>query len=191
MSETSEGSAIFVSEQQVSDLVERAVAGDDSAWRALVEQYRTVAWSVARAHGLAAADAADVVQATWLNLAQHLHAIREPDRLAGWLATVARRESLRVLAVRRQEFELSDVESDLAGPESTAVDRDSDRALWLALDRLPDRCRTLLRLLASAPDLSYAQAARALGIKPSSVGRTRGRCLAVLRRQLECEGLAL
>jgi RNA polymerase sigma factor (sigma-70 family) len=179
-----------VPEQQVTELVERAKAGDDSAWRALVERYRTVAWSVARTHGLSADDAADVAQATWLNLAQHLHLVREPERLAGWLSTVARRESLRVIAVRRHEIELSEVESDLAGPELTAVGRDSDRALWLALDRLPARCRTLLRLLAATPDLTYAQAARALGIKPSSVGSTRGRCLAVLRRHLECEGLA-
>jgi DNA-directed RNA polymerase specialized sigma24 family protein len=46
-----------------------------------------------------------------------------------------------------------------------------------------------LRLIAFSPDLSYAQAARALGIRPGSVGQTRGRCLAVLRRRLECDGL--
>jgi DNA-directed RNA polymerase specialized sigma24 family protein len=47
----------------------------------------------------------------------------------------------------------------------------------------------LLRLIAFTPDLSYAQAARALGIPAGSVGQTRGRCLAVLRRRLECAGL--
>ncbi|HEX5407834.1 MAG TPA: sigma-70 family RNA polymerase sigma factor [Pseudonocardiaceae bacterium] len=180
-----------MSEQQAAELVAHAMTGDAAAWRALVARHQGVVWSVARAHGLADADAADVSQATWLNLAQHLHTVRDPGRLAGWLATTARRESLRVLAVRTREtpFELFDIESGMDGPEALAVDGDSNGALWQALHKLPTRCRALLRLIAFSPDLSYAQAARALGIRPSSVGPTRGRCLAVLRRRLECEGL--
>jgi RNA polymerase sigma factor (sigma-70 family) len=183
-----------VSEQHArstAELVAEAVGSDAAAWRALVERYQGLVWSVARAHGLPDADAADVSQATWLNLAQHLHRLREPDRLAGWLATTARRESLRVLAVRRREapLDLVDPESVADGPEAVAVDGDTDGALWRALHRLPARCRALLRLIAFSPDLSYAQAARALGIRPGSVGPTRGRCLAVLRRRLECDGL--
>jgi DNA-directed RNA polymerase specialized sigma24 family protein len=77
----------------------------------------------------------------------------------------------------------------VAGPETATVRGADDNALWRAVHRLPERCRTLLRLIAFSPDLSYAQAARALGIRPSSVGPTRGRCLAVLRRRLECEGV--
>jgi RNA polymerase sigma factor (sigma-70 family) len=174
-----------------AELVADAVAGDPAAWRALVARYQGLVWAVARTHGLPDADSADVSQATWLNLAQHLHRLREPDRLAGWLATTARRESLRVLAVRRREapFELADLESVVDGPETLAVDEDTDGALWRALHGLPARCRALLRLIAFSPDLSYAQAARALGIRPGSVGQTRGRCLAVLRRKLECDGL--
>jgi RNA polymerase sigma factor (sigma-70 family) len=181
-----------VSEQQVpatAELVERAITGDAAAWRALVDRYAAVVWSVARAHGLPEPDAADVSQAVWLNLAQQLPRLREPARLAGWLATVARRESLRVARSRHREVELSDVECDDVDPVTAVVRQDADRALWLALHRLPERCRALLRLIATTPDLTYAQAAHALGIRPSSVGRTRGRCLAVLRRRLECDGL--
>jgi RNA polymerase sigma factor (sigma-70 family) len=183
-----------VSEQQVpstTELVGRATTADAAAWRALVTRYQGVVWAVARAHGLPEHDSADVAQATWLNLAQHLHRLRDPDRLAGWLATTARRESLRVLAIRRREtpLELSEIESTVDGPETVAVGGDADGALWRALHGLPARCRALLRLIAFSPDLSYAQAASALGIRPSSVGQTRGRCLAVLRRRLECDGL--
>jgi RNA polymerase sigma factor (sigma-70 family) len=174
-----------------AELVAGALAADGAAWRALVARYQGVVWAVARAHGLPDADSADVSQATWLNLAQHLHQLRDPERLAGWLATTARRESLRVLAVRKREapFELIDIESTVDGPETLAVNGDTDGALWRALHRLPARCRALLRLIAFSPDLSYAQAARALGIRPGSVGQTRSRCLAVLRRRLECDGL--
>ncbi|HEY1573842.1 MAG TPA: sigma-70 family RNA polymerase sigma factor [Pseudonocardiaceae bacterium] len=171
-----------MSEQQTADLVCRAADGNADAWRALVDRYQGVVWAVARAHRLPDADAADVSQATWLSLAQHLHRLRDPDRVAAWLTTTARRESLRVLAVRRREspLDLSTMESVVDGPEAGSGD-----ALWRALRGLPERCRMLLRLIAFTPDLSYAQAARALGIPAASVGQTRGRCLAVLRRRLE------
>jgi RNA polymerase sigma factor (sigma-70 family) len=173
-----------VSEQRTADLVGRAAAGDADAWRDLVDRYRDVVWAVARAHRLPEYDAADVSQATWLSLAQHLRRLRDPERVAAWLATTARRESLRVLAVRRREppFDLSTME-----PVADETDVDGADALWRALRGLPERCRALLRLIAFTPDLSYAQAARALGIPPGSVGQTRGRCLAVLRRRLACE----
>ncbi|HEX5120436.1 MAG TPA: sigma-70 family RNA polymerase sigma factor [Pseudonocardiaceae bacterium] len=170
-----------MSEEQTAELVGRAAAGDADAWRALVDRYRGVVWAVARAHRLPDADAADVSQATWLSLAQHLHRLRDPDRVAAWLTTTARRESLRVLAVRRREppVDLSTMELAVDGPEA------GGDAVWRALRGLPERCRALLRLIAYTPDLSYAQAARALGIPAASVGQTRGRCLAVLRRRLE------
>ena len=59
-----------------------------------------------------------------------------------------------------------------------------DRMLWQAFAALPGRCRDLLGLLAQAPELTYPQLGRALGINVNSVGQTRGRCLALLRRRL-------
>ncbi len=170
-------------------LVRDAAAGDRAAWRELVARYAGVVWAVARAHRLSASDAADVAQATWLSLAEHLGRLREPERLASWLATTAGRESLRVLAVRWREAPFELVDSVVDGPEPLSVGKDTDSAVWRAVRGMPERCRALLRLIAHSPDLSYAQAARALGIRVGSVGQTRGRCLAVLRRRLECDGV--
>lgn len=175
--------------ETTTGLVRAAGAGDPTAWRELVARYQGVVWAVAREHRLADGDAADVCQATWLTLAEQLGRVREPERLASWLATTARREALRVLAVRRREAPFELVDSVVDGPESLAVKEDTDGAVWRAVHRLPERCRALLRLIAQSPELSYAQAARALGIRVNSVGRTRGRCLAVLRRRLECDGV--
>ena len=41
-------------------------------------------------------DAEDVAQVTWLRLVEHLHRLREPLALPGWIATTARHESLRL-----------------------------------------------------------------------------------------------
>jgi RNA polymerase sigma factor (sigma-70 family) len=173
---------------QLADLIERAGAKDQQAWRLLVGRFGSMVWAVARAHRLEPADAADVCQTTWLRLAENLGALREPDRLPGWLATTARRESLRVLAARRREApaELPD-EPDpdrSTGPEAFVLTEDRDARLWRTFGQLSERCQRLLRILASSPELSYAEVGSALDIPVGSIGPTRGRCLQNLRRML-------
>jgi RNA polymerase sigma factor (sigma-70 family) len=171
-----------------AELVRLAEQRDQLAWAELVRRFAALVWSVARENGLGAADAADVCQVTWLTLAQNLGRLREPDRLAAWLATTARRESVRVRTCRRREVPLSEPGFEpgavCAGPEEAVLTAAAERELWQALAGMPDQCRQLLRLFAHAPELSYAQTARALGIGVGSVGKTRGRCLSALRRRL-------
>lgn len=172
----------------LTDLVNRAGGGDQQAWRDLVTRYANLVWSVARSHRLDHADAADVCQTTWLRLAEHVGSLREPSRLPGWLATTARRESLRVIAGRRREMPgaLPD-EPDpdpSAGPETLVLTEDRDNRLWQAFGGLTERCQQLLRILSSAPELSYAEVGVVLGIPVGSIGPTRGRCLESLRRRL-------
>lgn len=145
-------------------------------------------WAVAKSYRLDHADAADVCQTTWLRLAENMHSLRDPSRLPGWLATTARRESLRVLAGRRREApgELPD-EPDpdqSSAPENSVLIGDRDNRLWRAFRQLSDRCQQLLRVLAMAPDLSYVEVGSTLGIPVGSIGPTRARCLQVLRRRL-------
>src|SRR5512142_2294049 len=80
----------------VTDLVNRAALGDKHAWEALVERYAPLIWSICRKHRLGQADAEDVAQNVWLQLFDQLAKIRDPAALPGWLATVTRRECLRV-----------------------------------------------------------------------------------------------
>jgi len=177
-----------VDNPSLADLLQRAGAGDEVAWRELVERFTKLVWSVARSHRLDHADAADVCQTTWLRLAEHLHSVREPSRLPGWLVTTARRESLRVIAGRRREAPgaLPD-EPDpdpAAGPETLVLTEDRDSRLWQAFAGLSERCQRLLRILSTAPELSYHEVGTVLGIPVGSIGPTRGRCLETLRRRM-------
>src|SRR5215210_6631372 len=81
----------------VAGLVRAAAAGNEPAWNRLVETYAGLVWAVARSHQLSEADAADVAQATWLRLVEHLDDLHEPERVGAWLATTARRECLRIV----------------------------------------------------------------------------------------------
>lgn len=180
---------------EAAELVRLARSGDQDAWYELVRRYAPVVWRVARAHRLDPADAADVSQNTWIALAEHLSAIREPDRVAAWLASTARRQSLRLLAARRREAypewwpdAVEDPDPD-RWPEPHTLRTARDRLLWRAFTALPERCRQLLGLLAHAPELSYAQLAHVLGLKTGSIGPSRGRCLHELRRKLAILGV--
>ena len=78
---------------EVTAVVGRAKDGDGEAWEQLVAEYTDLLWGVARRFRLTEAQRADAVQNTWLRLIEHLGDIREPERLAGWLATTTRRAS--------------------------------------------------------------------------------------------------
>jgi RNA polymerase sigma factor (sigma-70 family) len=173
---------------EVARLVKRASDGDEAAWGVLVEQFAGLVWSVVRAHGLFDADANDVFQTVWLRCVEHLARLRDPERLAGWLATTTRHECFRVTRIARRAQPLADVplDSDDDASEDRLVERLSDAdeqaSFRRALELLPEQCRVLLRLLLSDPPLSYDEISDTLGIPRGSIGPTRQRCLERVRR---------
>jgi RNA polymerase sigma factor (sigma-70 family) len=169
-------------------LVARARDGDQSAWDELVERYAPLVWSICRRHRLHGPEADDVGQSVWLRLVEQLGALREPAALPGWLATTTRRECLRVTRVvgRRETVERPlDVEPTTDGDaviEQELINAERRAALRLAFAQLPLACRRLLTLLMHEPPLPYAEISTRLGTPVGSIGPSRARCLARLRR---------
>ncbi len=170
-----------------TELLAKASGGDATAWSAIVTRYGELVWTVARAFRLNPADAADVCQATWLRLVEHLGDIRQGDRIGAWLVTTARREALGVIRRAGRDVPVQDTDalwsgaSDEGGPEQTILRRERDALLWRAFRRLPEACQRLLRILMSEPTPTYAEVGAALEIPIGSIGPTRARCLASLR----------
>lgn len=168
--------------------------GEQRAWDALVVRYSGLVWSIARAHRLDGADAADVSQTAWLRLVENLDRIREPDRVGAWLAATTRNECLRVLrrSGRQVPTELDTDEEPLPG-EAPQVDEallagERDEELWQAFAAINARCQELLRLLIADPPLSYEEIGTILGMAVGSIGPTRARCLEHLRRKARITG---
>jgi RNA polymerase sigma factor (sigma-70 family) len=183
----------------VIDLVRRARDGDTSAWDAIVERYTALLWGICRRHGLSGSDADDVAGMVWLRLVERLETLREPAALPGWLVVTTTRECLQLIRGRKRQLLSDDPElgghrvDDLGPPEMEAglVVEERHHALRLAFAELPDRCRELLRLLFSDPQLPYAEIAERLGIQIGAIGPNRGRCLNRLRRTSAMARLAL
>ncbi|WP_433272000.1 RNA polymerase sigma factor [Actinosynnema sp. CS-041913] len=170
-------------------LLAAAARGDQAAWNELVTRYGALLWSIARGFRLSTADCADVVQSTWLRLVENLDRVTEPERLAGWLATTARRECLQLLRRVERQREAG-VPVPEAADEGPSVDEglliaERDLALWRAVDRLSDKCRQLIRALMATPPLSYVEVAALLDMPVGSIGPSRGRCLEQLRALAE------
>jgi RNA polymerase sigma factor (sigma-70 family) len=172
----------------VADLVARARAGDRQAWDALVDRYVPLIWAICRSHRLGDADSEDVSQGVWLHLVEQLDRIRDPAALAGWLATTARRECIRILRARGPQpaghvLDAGNMPDHRAlAVEQELLRAERDGALREALTRLPACCRQLIALLCADPPVSYAEISARLGIAAGSIGPTRSRCLDKLRR---------
>lgn len=179
----------------MAELVAAAQRGDDSAWRALVARYLDLVWAIARGHSLDHCDAADVTQTTWMRLHEQLPRLTEPSRVGAWLATTARRESLKVARERRRqvpvllterygERELWALAAPPADESIRGADSERDRMLWQAFGELTPSCQALLRALTADPPPRYSELSAALGMPIGSIGPTRARCLDRLRANL-------
>jgi RNA polymerase sigma factor (sigma-70 family) len=176
-------------EPDVVALVQDAVQGDKNAWEELVRRYTPLLMSILRGYRLTNDDLYDVAQTVWLRLVEHLGRLREPRALPGWLVTTARNESVRVLKANARTRPFSGVfETDPPlQADDTAVDEDLLRAerreaTLEAFAELSDRDRELLTLLVADPPLAYTEISQRLNMPIGSIGPTRARILARLRK---------
>lgn len=175
--------------ERLARCLERARDGDLSALNHVVRELNPLLWHVARSQGLRAEEAADTVQTIWLELLQRLHEIRSPHALTAWLVTATRREAWSARNRLRKQVVASPDNVDAVPDERPDVpellaEAERHRVLWRHFQRLSERCRALLRIVAVVDRPDYSVVAEALAMPRGSIGPTRGRCLAKLREML-------
>jgi RNA polymerase sigma factor (sigma-70 family) len=179
-------------------LIESCLAGEHSAWEALISRYRRLIYSIPLKSRLSPDDAADIFQSVCLRLYLKLSTLRDQDKISSWLITTAYRECWRVAARNRREpprvrsgdENESDPVADipatapLADEMREALER--QQAVRQAVESLPERCSELLAMLFYEPEKwSYAEIARRMQMPVPSVGPTRARCLEKLKKLLQ------
>ena len=176
-------------DEQICTQLQLAADGDASGWTALVREFSGLIRAIARTHRLPDADAADVAQATWLKLIEHVDRLTEPARVGAWLATTARRECLRVLRESKKQVPLGLDQPECAAPEAPPwhdiLVAERDVALHRSFTRLKARDQALLTLLMEEDGPDYEEISSALDMPIGSIGPTRARALDRLRTQLE------
>jgi RNA polymerase sigma factor (sigma-70 family) len=174
-------------------LVRCAVEGDPAALTGIVERFDRSLRAIVRFYRLSPWDVDDVVQATWLQFMEHRRSLREPAAIKAWLATTARRQSLKVLQrrVREQPSDDPALGQDLrvAGPCEELIVAERRAALHRAVAQLPVPSRRLVTLMIARPGMSYEQVGEALGIPIGSIGPTRLRSMSRLSHMREIRAL--
>jgi RNA polymerase sigma factor (sigma-70 family) len=168
-------------------------AGDPSALDDLVRVMSPILWHVVRATGLGREQSEDVVQTAWLALVRSADSVGDPQAVARWLCTTARREAWRVSKKAGRTTAVDDESLEWHLPEQGSAEaevvlNDEQHQLWDSLGRLPERCQRLLRIVAMEPRPDYTRIAGELKMPVGSIGPTRGRCLDKLRHELQRTG---
>jgi RNA polymerase sigma factor (sigma-70 family) len=146
-------------------------------------------FSVPRRYGLSTDDAADITQLTFTILVQSMDKLPEDSKLGGWLTTVARRHTWRLLERDRRQGNGKHAvldENTVGGDTEILENWELGEWLYHGLSMIGQRCKDLLFTLYLDPGQpSYAEVASRLGMAVGSVGPTRIRCLERLRQVLD------
>jgi RNA polymerase sigma-70 factor (ECF subfamily) len=176
-----------------AELVARARRGDADAYERIVETYQGIAFRVAYVVCGDAADAEDAAQEGLVKAFRALPRFREGAPLRPWLLRIVANEARnrRRSAGRRARLALRAAAESRPGdaapsPEAAAVGAEEREELLAAVnglreeERLVVACRYFL-------DLSEAETAAALDVRPGTVKSRLSRALDHLRDRLEAQ----
>jgi RNA polymerase sigma factor (sigma-70 family) len=167
-----------------AQLVARCRAGDEAAWRELVERFSRYVYAIAvQGFRFAEHDAEDVFQEVFARTYQHLDRLRDDSAIRPWLAQLTRNLCLDRLR-ETSRVQVTDEELEPGGLDETLANLDEALTVQEALARLGDPCSELLDRFFSR-DESYKTIGDELDLPAGTIASRLSRCLAKLREQLE------
>jgi RNA polymerase sigma factor (sigma-70 family) len=176
------------SKPSLADLTDAALAGDERAWRTLVDTLKGVVWKTLYGFDMSEDDRKDAFASTFFRLYERLGTIREPEKLPGWLATTARNEAHTVIRRKGKLVPVAELPlRGIVGPDhdESMLDDELRQALRSAFASLPAKAQAVLRLVCADPPISYDEISEILDMPRGSIGSLRRRYLELLRKSPE------
>ena len=180
-------------------LVRRCLAGDEKAYRELVERYQAQVYSVALRMVRRSEDAEDLTQETFVRMFRALSRYDPTRPFAAWLFTIAsrlcidhiRRRKVNPISLTQRERESEeeyeiDVEDPGLRPDEVAIHAEESRSAAALIDSLPPHYRIVV-ILRHVQDLSYEEIAEALHLPLGTVKARIHRARSLLRARIEGE----
>jgi RNA polymerase sigma-70 factor (ECF subfamily) len=182
--------------QPETGLVLRCLAGDEKAYRELIELYQPRVYSLALRMVRRAEDAQDVTQETFIRMFRALDRYDTQRPFAAWLFSIASRLSIDALRRRRnqplpltqrdrddEEYTI-DVVDPGPRPEEVTAHGEEETRIRALVDTLPPHYRIVV-LLRHQQDLSYEEISEALHLPLGTVKARIHRARALLKERIE------
>lgn len=177
-------------------IIRRCLAGDEKAYRDLVELYQAQVFSVALRILRRREDAEDVVQETFVRMFRALDRYDPQRPFAAWLFTITTRLCIDHLRRRRgvtvslsrqeagshEEYEI-EVEDPGPGPDEVTSHTEEERRANDLIQGLPPHYRVVV-VLRHQQDLSYEEIAEALHLPLGTVKARIHRARELLKARL-------
>ncbi|WP_431961831.1 RNA polymerase sigma factor [Actinacidiphila sp. bgisy160] len=170
-------------------LVVRCQLGEREAFRDLVRVWHAPLWRYVRGMVGAPHLADDLAQEAWVAVLRGLPGLRQPERFAPWLFTIARRtvtDHLRQ-AYRAVETPVEEAGAVAVGDDDTLSGVLTTMQVEAGLNGLPPLEREVL-ILFHLQDLPLAACAEVLGVPPGTVKSRLHRARRMLRSVLAERG---
>lgn len=179
------------------ELVRRCLAGDERAYRELIERYERQVYSVAMRMVRVAEDAEDLTQETFVRMFKALDRYDPARPFPAWLLTIAAHLSIDQLRRRRvktvslfrsepgsEEEHVVEFADPGPGPEELAERREEERSAEGLIGALPEHYRIVV-VLRHQQGLSYEEISEALRLPLGTVKARIHRARALLKERLE------
>jgi RNA polymerase sigma-70 factor (ECF subfamily) len=173
------------------ELVRKAVAGDERAFRKMLESHYTLIYSVVRGVAGQRGETDDIVQEVFIKIFRALGDFRGDSRLSTWIYRIARNEALNAIERRApQVISIDDCEElPAAGenPEASYRRRIGRERLERFMDRLDEKQRVAIELRYIG-DKSYEEIADIMDIPLGTVKTYIYRAKLSLKRMMTGAG---
>lgn len=179
-------------------LVQRAIARDGDAFRAIMKKYNQRLYRVARGIVRNDSEAEDIVQEAYVRAFTHLESFRGDSSLATWLSRITINEALGRLRAQRPTVDLVTFESQRTAaeiiqfpltsksddPEKTMAQRQILQLVEQATDNLPEVYRIVF-ITRVIEGMSVEDTAEILNLRPETVKTRLHRARKLVREQLD------
>ena len=180
-----------------AELVQRALARDDMAFRTIMERHNRRLYRIARGILRNDSEAEDAVQEAYVNAFTHLGDFRGDSSLATWLSRITMNEALGRLRRQRPAVDLETFEAQhskaeiikfpqtpTTDPERTMAQREILQLVERATDNLPEIFRIVF-MTRVIEGMSVEETANLLTLPPDTVKTRLHRARKLVREELD------